>query len=60
MSAEIEHECPECGGTQTFWLSASTRLHLGEKKKWCCADCGHELIRIDGAIDSARAAESTG
>jgi len=55
MSLEIQHECPECGSEQTFWRSASTNLHLGEKTKWHCSECDYALVRIDGDIDSASA-----
>ncbi|WP_458205524.1 DUF7838 family putative zinc beta-ribbon protein [Haladaptatus sp. NG-SE-30] len=53
MSLEMEHDCPECGDKETFWRSASTTLHLGEKTKWRCAECDYGLVRIDGDIDSA-------
>ncbi len=53
MSLEIQHECPECEGEQTFWRSASTNLHLGEKTKWRCSECEFGFVRINGDIDSA-------
>jgi hypothetical protein len=56
MSLEIEHECPRCGGTETFYRSASTTLHLGEKTKWRCTECDFGIVRIDGDIDSSAAA----
>ena len=57
MSLEIRHDCPRCGGEETFWRSASMELHLGEKTKWRCSECDYGFIRIDdGAdIDSSRA-----
>ncbi|ESP89343.1 DUF7838 family putative zinc beta-ribbon protein [Candidatus Halobonum tyrrellensis] len=57
MSLEMEHDCPVCGGEETFWRSASMELHLGEKSKWRCAECDYGFILIDdGAdIDSSRA-----
>ena len=51
MSLEMEHDCPECSN-DTFWRTASTTLHLGEKTKWVCTDCDYGLVRIDG-IDSS-------
>ncbi len=56
MSLEIEHECPQCGGTETFYRSASTTLHLGEKTKWRCTECGYGFVTIDGDIDSTATA----
>jgi len=56
MSLEIEHECPQCGGTETFYRSASTTLHLGEKTKWRCTECGYGFVKIDGDIDSSASA----
>lgn len=53
MSLEIEHHCPQCGGRETFWRSASTNLHLGLKTKWRCSECDYGLVRIDGDINSA-------
>ncbi|WP_227353886.1 DUF7838 family putative zinc beta-ribbon protein [Haladaptatus salinisoli] len=53
MSLEIEHDCPQCGGTETFWRTASTTLHLGLKTKWQCSECDYALVRINGDIDSA-------
>lgn len=51
MSLDIEHECPECGTTREFYRAASTILHLGEKTKWRCTECGFSFVLIDG-IDS--------
>ncbi|GAB7094103.1 hypothetical protein JCM30237_12550 [Halolamina litorea] len=48
MSLETEHECPECGGTRTFWKVAAMNLHLGKKVKWHCEDCDYGYIQIDG------------
>lgn len=53
MVMEQEHDCPECGGTQTFYRAASTRIHLGVKKKWTCTECGYGFVQIDG-IDSSK------
>lgn len=56
MASELEHDCPRCSGPRTFYRVASTTLHLGEKTKWNCPDCGFALVRIDGDIDSAAVA----
>jgi ssDNA-binding Zn-finger/Zn-ribbon topoisomerase 1 len=53
MSMEIEHDCPDCGGAQDFWRTASTELHLGEKTKWVCEECDYELVLINGIDSSA-------
>lgn len=56
MSLELEHDCPRCGGPRTFWRTASTELHLGEKTKWRCPECNYGFVRIDDEadIDSSR------
>jgi len=46
MSLERAFDCPDCGEERTFWLTASTALHLGERTKWSCTECDHSLIRI--------------
>ena len=51
MSLELDHDCPTCSN-DTFWRTASTTLHLGEKTKWVCTECDYGLVRIDG-IDSS-------
>ncbi|MFC6724240.1 hypothetical protein ACFQE1_07605 [Halobium palmae] len=53
MSLEMEHDCPECGGSREFYRSASTTLHLGEKTKWRCTDCDYGFVRIGDEIDSS-------
>jgi rubredoxin len=52
MSLELERDCPECGGPRTFYLTASTNLHLGEKRKWACPDCDYAFVRIGEQIGS--------
>jgi rubredoxin len=52
MSLETEHYCPVCGEDRTFWRAASTKLHLGEKVKWRCSECGYGFVRI-GDIDTS-------
>jgi rubredoxin len=53
MSLEMEHDCPECGGSQEFYRAASTTVHLGEKTKWRCTECGYGFVLIDGEVDSS-------
>lgn len=55
MSQELQHECPQCGTERTFYLAASTTLHLGTKTKWGCPECDYRFVQIDGDIDSAEA-----
>jgi transposase-like protein len=56
MPLETERECPRCGTEQTFWRVAATTLHLGQKTKWRCEDCGFGFVRVNG-ISTADAAE---
>ena len=46
MSLETEQYCPECETDQTFYRTASTTLHLGEKTKWACEDCGYAFASV--------------
>ena len=55
MTLEMEHECPACGETRTFWKTGATKLHLGTKRKWECGECGYGFVRIDGTVDTATA-----
>jgi ribosomal protein L37AE/L43A len=52
MSLEMDHDCPACGEERTFWRTASTHLHLGEKIKWRCSECEYGFVRI-GDIDTS-------
>jgi transposase-like protein len=45
--------CPHCEQDQTFWLTARTNLHLGEKRKWDCPDCDYGFVRIDETVDTS-------
>jgi predicted RNA-binding Zn-ribbon protein involved in translation (DUF1610 family) len=56
MARELEHGCPNCEDDQTFYRAASTHLHLGQKTKWYCPECGYGFVRIDGDIDSSATA----
>ena len=49
---ELEQDCPECD-SEEFYRAASTMVHLGEKVKWRCADCGYTFVRIDGTVDTS-------
>jgi len=53
MSLEITHACPSCESDETFYRAASTTLHLGEKTKWKCTDCGYAFVKINGIDSSA-------
>ena len=53
MAAEMEHHCPVCSCDREFYRAASTTLHLGEKVKWRCSECGYSFVRIDDAVDSS-------
>jgi rubredoxin len=59
MGLEQEHDCPVCGQPRTFWLTASTTLHLGEKTKWRCSECDYAFVRV-GDIDSSVAPPAQG
>jgi rubredoxin len=48
MALERETACPGCAKRRTFYRSAATTLHLGEKTKWRCPDCGYGFIEING------------
>jgi len=55
MSLEMDHYCPVCEETRSFWLTASTELHLGEKTKWRCPECDYGLVLIGEGVDSSAA-----
>lgn len=55
MSLELEHGCPECGETRTFWKVASTEMHLGQKRKWDCPECEYGFVQIDNTVDTGTA-----
>ncbi|WP_198664649.1 hypothetical protein [Halorubrum sp. 48-1-W] len=48
MALEKDVNCPECGETNAFYRTAATTLHLGEKTKWRCPECGFGYVEIDG------------
>ncbi|MEF8854778.1 MAG: hypothetical protein V5A24_04720 [Haloarculaceae archaeon] len=52
---EQEQICPECEEERVFYRAASTKVHLGEKVKWRCPECGYGFVRIDGAVDTSSA-----
>ena len=47
MTLSLEEDCPECGEDE-FYKAASTRLQLGRKMKWHCANCDFGFVTIDG------------
>lgn len=53
MATELERTCPVCDSEETFYRTASTELHLGEKTKWRCPNCEYAFVRIDGEVDSS-------
>jgi rubredoxin len=53
MSLETEHYCPVCEDEQTFWRTASTTIHLGEKIKWACAECDYGFVTVNETIDTS-------
>jgi rubredoxin len=48
MALEKDVDCPDCGGSRSFYRTAAMTLHLGEKTKWRCPDCGYGYVEIDG------------
>ncbi|MFB6301160.1 MAG: hypothetical protein ABEH65_12965 [Halobacteriales archaeon] len=48
MALEIEHHCPSCDDERTFYRAAATNLHLGEKEKWGCTECGFGFVTVNG------------
>jgi len=52
---ELEHDCPVCGGTKTFYRAASTTVHLGRKVKWHCPDCDYGFVQIGTDVDTSNA-----
>ncbi len=52
---ERETHCPNCEEEQTFWLTASTELHLGTKLKWRCSECERGIVQIGDAVDTSSA-----
>lgn len=52
MPLEREERCPQCGVERTFYRTASTTLHLGEKTKWRCGECEYGVVRINDVVDT--------
>ncbi|MFP4590699.1 MAG: hypothetical protein ACLFMX_01455 [Halobacteriales archaeon] len=42
--------CPGCATTTDHRLVASTRLHLGRKRKWRCLACERQSVTVDGRV----------
>lgn len=55
MGRKLRRRCPHCGTEQSFYLAASTNLHLGEKTKWRCPECDYGFVRIGDVLDTADA-----
>ena len=53
MTMELSRTCPNCEEERTFYLSASTNLHLGEKTKWACPECDHAFVKINDVVDTS-------
>lgn len=51
MGLERDRRCPSCEAEQTFYRAASTRIHLGEKTKWACAECGYQIVKIGEELE---------
>jgi rubredoxin len=51
MSLELTHYCPSCGEDRTFYRTASTLVHIGEKTKWSCPECDYGFVKI-GELES--------
>jgi transposase-like protein len=49
MTLEPDRDCPHCDSS-SFWRTASTTLHLGEKVKWDCTECGYGFVQINGEV----------
>lgn len=50
MGLEREAFCPSCDQRRSFYRTAGTSLHLGEKSKWACSECGFGAVEIDGVV----------
>jgi predicted RNA-binding Zn-ribbon protein involved in translation (DUF1610 family) len=48
VSDTVTRSCPDCGDDREFYTAARTTVHLGEKWKFRCPECGYAFVRIDG------------
>lgn len=48
MARKKEVDCPSCGEARSFYRTAAMTLHLGEKTKWRCSECGYGYVEING------------
>jgi rubredoxin len=48
MSDAVTRSCPVCEADREFYAAARTTVHLGEKWKFRCPECGYAFVRIDG------------
>ena len=53
MAIERDRYCPSCDADRPFYRAAATRLHLGEKTKWACTECGRVVVLINDVVDTA-------
>lgn len=58
MALEQDRYCPSCGADRPFYRAAATSLHLGEKIKWVCTDCGHVIVLINDVVDTTNPTSS--
>lgn len=56
MTEQRQSRCPNCDADRSFRRVAATLVHLGEKVKWDCPECGHGVVRIDGTVDTGTTA----
>jgi len=47
MALEKTVDCPRCEESHSFYRTAATDLHLGERSKWRCPECSYGFIEID-------------
>ena len=52
MSDAVTRSCPVCETDREFYAAARTTVHLGEKWKFRCPECGYTFVRID-SIETA-------
>ncbi len=48
MALEKDVDCPTCEESRPFYRTAAMTLHLGEKRKWRCPECGYGFVEING------------
>ena len=58
MTEELTRMCPHCETERTFYIAASTNLHLGKKTKWHCPECDYGFVRIGDVLDTGAEASA--